>query len=185
MLTHSRCVLTLGLRSSYERVIVVEPANAMQRLGARKLTMMLSILAFAASVAPVTGHAHPASTPAQITRTARHYLGETYVYGDAGETGYDCSGLVQTVFRAHGVRLPRTSREQALWGQPVDLQDVRPGDLLFFSWQPGSKRVTHVGIALGHNRMIHASRFYKRVVISKVDTQYYTQRLLLARRLGD
>jgi gamma-D-glutamyl-L-lysine dipeptidyl-peptidase len=144
-----------------------------------------TILAFALSVAPNTGHVRGHSTPAQITRTAKHYLGKTYVYGDAGPIAFDCSGLVQTIFRAHGVTLPRTSREQSLWGRPVDLQEIKPGDLLFFSLRPSTYRITHVAIALDHDRMIHASRFYKRVVISKFDTPYFQDRLRVARRLGD
>lgn len=124
------------------------------------------------------------ATPSEsISRTARTYLGETYIYGDTGERGYDCSGFVQTVFRDNGYALPRTSKEQGNSGKPVKAADLRPGDLLFFSYKPGSKYITHVGIALDHNHMIHASRAHHRVVISKLDTKYYRNRLVATRRI--
>ena len=118
-----------------------------------------------------------------IARMARDYLGEQYVYGDTGEEGFDCSSFVQAVFRDNGFQLPRTSREQATVGEPITQDDVRPGDLLFFTQRPGSQRITHVAIAIGHNRMIHASRGRQHVVISKWDQPYFLNRWFAARRI--
>lgn len=127
----------------------------------------------------------PAAAPAQIiARTARTYLGETYVWGDIGEDGYDCSSFVQAVFRQSGYALPRTSRDQAEMGEAVRRGRVRPGDLLFFTSAPGSDRISHVGIALAGGRMIHASRGESRVVISDYTSPYFRHRWYAARRLG-
>ncbi|HET6344383.1 MAG TPA: NlpC/P60 family protein, partial [Myxococcota bacterium] len=68
-------------------------------------------------------------------------------------------------------------------GEPVDLNDIRPGDLLFFTLRPDTNRVVHVGIALPNHRMIHASRFHKSIVISDWSAPYYKDRLFAARRL--
>jgi hypothetical protein len=70
----------------------------------------------------------------------------------------DCSGFVQYVFGAHGVRLPRTSREMALTGQSVgrNIEALRPGDLMFFAERGGG--ITHVGIYAGENMMVHSSK---------------------------
>ncbi|MBN2227841.1 MAG: C40 family peptidase [candidate division Zixibacteria bacterium] len=84
-----------------------------------------------------------------ILKEARRFLGVPYVWGGMTPFGFDCSGLVQTVFRMAGVALPRDSKDQMRCGNPVDHADIRPGDLLFF---PG-----HVAIALGRGRIIHAS----------------------------
>ena len=67
--------------------------------------------------------------------TAEQYLGVKYVYGGTSPvTGFDCSGFVQYVFAKQGVRLPRTSREQATVGQSLgaDWRNVAPGDLVMF-----------------------------------------------------
>jgi cell wall-associated NlpC family hydrolase len=71
--------------------------------------------------------------------------------------GVDCSGLVQAVLALHGMPLPRDSRDQARAGRPLGTEPAaaRPGDLVFFAW--GGRPVSHVGIALGEGRLLHAS----------------------------
>lgn len=144
------------------------------------LHVAATIGAFVMASQSPTSHAHQVE---MVARMARGYLGEQYVYGDTGEEGFDCSSFVQAVFRDNGYFLPRTSREQATVGEPITQDDVRPGDLLFFTQNPGSQRITHVGIALGHNRMIHASRGRQHVVISKWDQPYFLKRWFAARRI--
>ena len=124
------------------------------------------------------------ATPSEsISRTAQGYLGERYIYGDSGTHGFDCSGFVQTVFRENGYDLPRTSAAQGSLGKSIKTDDIRPGDLLFFARAPGSRHISHVGIALDHNHMIHASRKGHRILISKWNRGYYSKRLIAARRV--
>jgi len=95
--------------------------------------------------------------PAAITRTAREYFGGTsYLWGGVTPWGADCSGLVQSTFALHGVRLPRDAWQQAELGTDAggDIGELIAADLLFFSDRP-DKRITHVGIALGERRMVH------------------------------
>jgi cell wall-associated NlpC family hydrolase len=99
-------------------------------------------------------------TPAAGTllATADSKVGIPYYWGGTTPNpGFDCSGFVQTVFRAHGVELPRTSREMALMGQSVgrDISALKPGDLMFFAQDGG--RISHVAIYAGNNMMIHSS----------------------------
>lgn len=84
---------------------------------------------------------------------AREQLGKPYVFGAAGPSAFDCSGLAQYCFAAGaGVSLPRTSWSQANCGSPVAAEDLRPGDILGFrGWG-------HVGIYLGEGQYIHAPR---------------------------
>jgi len=128
----------------------------------------------------------PASAQAtlaeQILDSARAQLGVPYRFG-GGEpgTGFDCSGLVQYVFEAHHVDLPRTVGEQYGRGIKVTIQDVHAGDLVFFSTTgPGP---THVGIALGNGEFIHAPASNGVVRIEHYDTPYWHDRLVGARRM--
>jgi len=101
--------------------------------------------------------------------------------GTAPSTGFDCSGLVKYVFQtALGIELPRVSREQAQRGQPVDRQELTPGDLVFFSRR--GKVINHVGIYLGDGRFVHAPRTGRDVTISNLSGYWY-QRFLRARRV--
>lgn len=86
----------------------------------------------------------------QVLREVRRFLGVPYLWGGIASAGFDCSGLVQTVFGRFGIMLPRDTKDQIHAGVPVAYANIRPGDLLFFR--------RHVGIALGRERLIHASR---------------------------
>jgi hypothetical protein len=92
-----------------------------------------------------------------ITRSAQHYFrGTSYLWGGVTPWGADCSGLVQSVFALHGVKLPRDAWQQAELGKDAgsDIDSLDEADLLFFSDRADGK-VTHVGISLGDRRMVH------------------------------
>ena len=91
-------------------------------------------------------------------------MGKPYLWGAVGPDSYDCSGLVQTAFRAAGVAMPRVSRQQALVGQAVSRADVRAGDLIFY-FQP----VHHVAIAVDGQRAVHAPSFGETVKLAPID----------------
>ncbi|MDH5804885.1 MAG: C40 family peptidase [Gemmatimonadota bacterium] len=94
-----------------------------------------------------------------IVQTAMGELGRPYVWGGTGENGFDCSGLIQYSYGEHGIIIPRVSRDQARHGSPVpkDLDRLQPGDILTFGAEPGSFRVTHVGMYIGDGVFIHSS----------------------------
>ncbi len=77
-----------------------------------------------------------------------------YLWGGTVGPNYDCSGLVQTAFAAMGIWLPRDAYQQEAFVQPVELDALQLGDLVFFG-KP--ERCTHVGIALGNDQYIHSS----------------------------
>ena len=90
--------------------------------------------------------------------SAETLKGAPYLYGgEAPGTGFDCSGFVSYVYALHGVPLPRTSRAQARFGEPVapDPGRFRPGDLLFFA--TSGDDVDHVALYAGDGRLLHAS----------------------------
>jgi cell wall-associated NlpC family hydrolase len=99
----------------------------------------------------------PARVPGGLSPAvdvAQQFLGVPYVWGGASPSGFDCSGLVQYVYRQLGVDLPRTAADQARVGQPVaTLADARPGDLLAFH-----DPVDHIGIYAGNGLMVVAPK---------------------------
>jgi hypothetical protein len=77
-------------------------------------------------------------------RLARQFVGLDYLWGGTTGWGLDCSGLVHQAFRSNGIAVPRDAADQQRACLPVDLADVRPGDLYFFG---KAGRITHVGFA--------------------------------------
>ena len=124
----------------------------------------------------------PSAGANKIKKTAYSFLGARYRFGGNSRTALDCSSFTQQVFREQKVSLPRTAREQFSVGNEVMRGDLQKGDLVFF--QTYARFPSHVGIYLGNRKMIHASSRDRRVVISTMDTPYYTSRYLGARRIG-
>ena len=118
---------------------------------------------------------------------ARSFLGIPYRFGGGTPKGFDCSGFVRFVFRSVGIDLDRTSRSQSRQGDPVSLDDLRPGDLLFFACRGVRRGVSHVGIYLGDGQFIHASAWsgpgMHCVKMGELTSQYFAKRLVAARRV--
>jgi cell wall-associated NlpC family hydrolase len=102
--------------------------------------------------------------------------------GGTTRTGFDCSGLVLTVYEKFGIAMPRTSHEQAEFGEKVDRSRLEPGDLVFFRTS-GTTKISHVGIYSGDGEFIHASTRSKRVKFDRLDNKYFRKRYATARRV--
>lgn len=127
--------------------------------------------------------ASPAHTDGYaITSTALALRGTPYRNGGIDpRTGFDCSGFTQYVFHAHGVTLPREVRDQYEKGKKVKPEDLKVGDLIFFTTTgPGP---THVAIAIGGDQFIHAPSSTGVVRIERLNSAYWSKRFLTARRV--
>lgn len=111
---------------------------------------------------------------------ARQHLGLRYLWGGLTPAGFDCSGLVHHVWRRFGIVVPRDAYAQAEFADPVELDDVRPGDLYFFA-HPG-QRIHHVGIVVESLRMVHASET-GRVLVDEMLPPTRVETLVSAGRL--
>lgn len=122
-----------------------------------------------------------AGSAASLLGTARSLLGTRYRWGGTTSRGMDCSGFTQTVFRKHGVRIPRTSASQATVGVPVSKRDLQKGDLVFFRTR--GNRISHVGIYVGSGKFMHASTTRGRVRTDTLRSGYYASRWAGGRRV--
>jgi cell wall-associated NlpC family hydrolase len=119
-----------------------------------------------------------------ITSLAKTKLGKKYVWGASGNKNtYDCSSFVKYVYKKNGIELPRTSIMQSKVGKYVKRSELQKGDLIFFDTSKRRKGyVNHVGIYLGDNKFIHASSAKKKVVITSLNKNFYSNRYKGARR---
>ena len=135
-----------------------------------------------AAAPPRIADVSPGSEAATLAlASALELRGVPYRMGGSDPSGFDCSGLVQWVFAQNGRALPREVREQYLIGREVEVDDVRPGDLLFFD--TGSRPASHVGIALDHESFVHAPSTNGVVRVERYTSNYWSRRYVGARRV--
>lgn len=103
----------------------------------------------------------------RAVRIARQQLGVPYVWGGSSPSGFDCSGLVSWVYGRLGIGLPHNAAALYGAGRRVQLASMRPGDLVFF------QGLGHVGIYIGHGRMIHAPQSGRNVEVEALDARSY------------
>ena len=111
-----------------------------------------------------------------VVGIAMQYLGVPYVWGGSTPRGFDCSGLVSYVFAQIGVSVPHSSYSQFGMGTAISINDLQPGDLVFFAG------ASHVGIYIGGGQFIHAPHTGDVVKISSL-SGYYSSNFAGARRI--
>ncbi len=123
----------------------------------------------------------------KILESAYSYLGRPYRYGGTTPHGFDCSGFVRYVFGENGIKLGRSSREQALNGVPVPMSDLKPGDLIFFNMHRRNRYlIDHVGLYVGNGQFIHAASSHSREIkMESLESERYLPKIVETRRVLD
>lgn len=123
-----------------------------------------------------------------LLQQSLQYVGTPYKWGGNSLTGgIDCSGFVKELYEGLGVNLPRTAREQATVGKPIDrLEDLQPGDRLYF-WDKKRGYIGHTGIFMGFHPdggayFIHSSSSRKGVAVDDLRNPTWRNTLVGARR---
>jgi cell wall-associated NlpC family hydrolase len=129
-------------------------------------------------------HRQKSSGSAQdVVKEAQKYKGSRYKMGGESPKGFDCSGFTWYVYqKATGMDIGRTVDDQWGHGHSVSKGSIDPGDIVFFK-NTFEKGLSHCGISLGGNKFIHAENEDTGVVISELDSDYYSQHYAGARRL--
>lgn len=122
-----------------------------------------------------------------VVSRARSYIGTPYKFGGTTTLGMDCSGLLMRSFEAIDIYIPRTAKQQSKMGKKVAMNELKPGDLVFFKTFKGSGRVTHAGLVTDARRgdqvmFIHASSS-RGVIEVNLMSDYYQKAFRKARRL--
>lgn len=110
----------------------------------------------------------------KIVAKAKQYLGYPYVWNcESPEDGFDCSGFVYYIYNTMGIKVPRTQAKMYAQGTPIDKEDLKPGDIVFFqnTYKAG---ISHCGIYVGDGEFIHASSSNDQVRYSDLNSKYYT-----------
>lgn len=122
----------------------------------------------------------------KIVEECKDWIGTPYKYGksEKGEAT-DCSGMILVVYEEiTGIKLPRNSAKQAEYCHQVTIEEILPGDLVFFATGKDPEKVSHVGLMMDKNNFVHASSS-KGVVISEMSNPYYKRTFIKYGRIPD
>lgn len=145
-------------------VMIVPFASAVTTLPGGRLSWSKNLIHYSGNT---YNRSRISNTPQLVKEFALKYLNTPYLWGGKSVFGIDCSGFSQQVYKLLNLTIPRDASQQALHGITINLlQEVKCGDLAFFDNEDGA--ITHVGILLSENEILHASG---KVRLDKIEDQ--------------
>ena len=144
---------------------------------------LLLLICLSFPLVQCSGKRPPARERTAMQEAIDSYLGTPYQFGGTSHRGIDCSGLVWRVYQRVGVDLPRRAEDQLEHGAQVDLSELRFGDALFFRKisEKGREGILHVGLYMGEDRFVHASKA-RGVIVDSLKREHWQRLFLGARR---
>ncbi|SFC51728.1 NlpC/P60 family protein [Clostridium uliginosum] len=118
------------------------------------------------SIIPITLPTDISDEARALIKETQKYLGVHYLWGGVTPDGFDCSGLLQYVFKSQNIDIPRVSQDQQSFAKPISIAEIKPGDLVFNK----DSNSTHVGMYIGNDMYIHAPHTGDVVKISRLST---------------
>lgn len=124
----------------------------------------------------------PKPTAEDLVATGKQFLNLPYLWAGTSAYGFDCSGFTHSIYKQHGILIPRDSTVQATHGIAVEKKDLQVGDLLFFAHQQGKGAIHHVSMYIGNGMMIHSPDYSKPIEIVPITSEPYQSEYAGARR---
>lgn len=163
----------IGTLHEGESVPVIDMLGGYCRIGYENNTALVKSEYVATDKTTVDEYTKYALLGILVTKYAKNFTGVPYVYGGSTPSGFDCSGFVKYIYSRFGISLPRVSYSQLRSGMPVDKNDLKEGDLLFF------RGGGHVGIYVGNGEYIHAPRTGRSVSVEPLTRSLYAARRIV------
>ncbi len=131
---------------------------------------------------PISDNIIPKTSEDEFIQTIKKFNGTIFILGGISRWGMDSSGLVYICSKINGVEVPRNIQQMFKAGAPVDLENLKTGDLIFFSTDSLKKDVYDVGVYVGDNEFIHSSTT-RGVITETLEDSYFKGRVCGVRRI--
>ena len=178
----------VGTLSKGTAVTVYSTSNGWSKISANGIEGYVSskyLSATKPSTSTGSSSSSNSSSVSSVLNLASNLIGKPYVWGAEGPSSFDCSGFTYYVYKtAAGITLPRVSSSQGTYGTTISKSNLKPGDLVFFDTDGSNNgQISHVGIYVGSGQMIHASSSKKKVIKSSIETTYWKNAFVRAKRV--
>lgn len=127
----------------------------------------------------------PIDIQKEIIEKGSYLVGTPYRYGGTTPSGFDCSGLVNYLYKPHIPSLPRSASAMSGFGDTVSLNEILRGDLVFYATGSNPDEITHVGVYIGQNTLIQSVSAgpERGVILTDLDEKYWKNRFKWVKRI--
>jgi cell wall-associated NlpC family hydrolase len=148
--------------------------------------VLLALILFAGQEATAQRKKKREAQLTTVVTTAKSYIGTPYKWGGNSRNGIDCSGLIHNSYKAAGIKIPRTAKEQSKYGSSKGWDQIREGDVVTFKFKDNGEKWWHAGIVSQVStetvKFVHASTS-RGVTESDLMSDYYRKNVKRIRRV--